>query len=146
MAMIENIFRLVGGVDALRGTVAQAQGRVRRTAQRAALYAASGLVALVAVGFLIAALWVWLASLYGALIANLLVGGGLAILALAIAVATSSAGEAQQPAAARPEPVKAESAADVLAAANAAFKGEGVGLQSTLVAIVIGFVVGRLLR
>ena len=61
---------------------------VRSAGQSAALYGAIGLVGLVGAGFLVAALYIWLAEATDTLVAALLIGAGfLAIAGIALAIA-----------------------------------------------------------
>lgn len=71
------------GLAALRG---EAVAAAQRTARRSALYVAMAILWIVALGFLVAALTVWLASVVGPAIACVAVAAGFIVLALVIQV------------------------------------------------------------
>ena len=59
----------------LQAVMSAAKDQARQTARSAALTVAGGVLCLVGLGFLTAALWIVLATEYGALIAALVLGG-----------------------------------------------------------------------
>src|SRR5258708_28872276 len=95
--MIARIFQIVTSLAAAQLVLHGMQTRVQNAAKRSILFAIAGVVAIAAAGFLLAALWLWLASLYGAMIANLVIGGGLLAVVLVITLIAVNIGKSTQP-------------------------------------------------
>lgn len=69
------------GLSALKSEITSA---AERTGRRAALYAVAAILWLTTIGFLLAALAIWLTGLWGPIAACAAVAGGLAVLALIV--------------------------------------------------------------
>lgn len=122
--------------------------RMRAAAVSAAYSTAGGIICLLGAGFLLAALWLYLADWYGPLAANLWIGGGLVLIGIIVVVA----GKQKQP---PPKPAQTalgdipELQPYVNAVAgqiDELLNKKGAGLQSAAVLAGVGFIVGRLLR
>ncbi len=71
---------------ALPRAAGAAKRSIRRASTTFGVYAAAGMLVLAGCGFLLAGLVIYLTEQYGALVATLMVGGGLVVLGLAIVV------------------------------------------------------------
>lgn len=145
--MLLRMLEVAGLYGALRTKI----DGVKTSAVRSAIYAVAGLVAVVAIGFFVAALWIYLASLHGSVAASLIVGSGflaLAILIAAIATMVGSRTMARQPLAGSEPPV-----ADAVAYVTSLVEGleehlgQGKnGLKAVGIAAAAGFIAAQFLR
>ena len=143
--MFAKLFQLVSSLATAQSALHGMQTKVQTAARRTAVFLVAGVVTLVALGFFIAALWLWLTGLYGALIANVAIGGGLLAVVLILALIAASLGK-------QPQPPPAPAAADVTAQVSELLtefetlvKEDASSLKALAVAALIGMVVAKLL-
>jgi hypothetical protein len=123
------------GLATLKGEVSQAVGRATR---RALLAAVIGILWLIAIGFAIAALAVWLSHVLGTAAACAIIAGGLAVIGLALQLVLALGGKRKPPPAATPF-----SAAGTATDATEGTPFEGQNLTSIALIGVIGYLIGR---
>jgi hypothetical protein len=120
------------GFATLKGEVSQAVGR---TVRRALLAAVIGVLWLIAFGFAIAALAVWLAEMLGPAAACAIIAAALAVIGLALQLVLALSGKRKPPPAATP-----------FAGLGNGAEGtplEGQSLASIALIGVLGYLVGR---
>lgn len=143
--MIQGLIDLAGGLAALDGIKQRARGRARQLALQIAVCVIGAVAVLTGLGFLLAALWVWLAPMYGALVANLLIGGGLALAGAGIALSAGSIGSGETPAAPA-QPLAGFDTAAIGKMADdveALLQRDGNSFKAMAVAVIAGFLTGR---
>jgi hypothetical protein len=123
------------GFATLKGEVSQAVGRAAR---RAVLAAVAGILWLIALGFALAALAVWLSDVLGAAAACAIIAGGLAVIGLALQLVLAMSGKRKPPPPAPPFSGTGSGAAGV---EGTPFEGQN--LTSIALIGVIGYLIGR---
>jgi len=145
--MLAKIFQLLTGLAAAQTAVQGMQLKMQAAARRTIYSAFAGFLALVAAGFLLAALWLWLDALYGATITNLAFGGGLLVVALIVATVAANMGKSTQPqatATASPGDTTAQ-ISDLLGEIESLAKEDGGNLKALALAALAGVVIAKLL-
>jgi hypothetical protein len=145
-SMLVKIFHLITSLAAAQTAVHGMQEKVQVAARRSAYFAAAALLAFAAAGFLLAALWLWLASLHGAVTADLVVGGGLLAIGLVILGIGINTGKHRQESA--PSGFPGDAAApigELLGELEANLKDDGSSLKALAAAVLAGVLIARLL-
>jgi hypothetical protein len=144
--MFAKLFQLVSTLVSAQTAIQGMQVRVQDAAKRSIVFLLAGVLALGALGFFIAAVWLWLAGLYGAVVANIVIGGGLLLVALILAAVAFNLGKSHQ---SPPPNIAAGDASaqlgELLAEFETLVKEDASSLKAVAAAALVGIVLAKLL-